>query len=238
MAASALPLIFYARLILHGRRALENERQIGTFLSILAIAIGVVTLWNVVQGVPFGPALRQSAFNVTSILTDTGFVTADYSTWGGFAVGVFFILLFIGGCAGSTAGAIKIFRWQILVSAARRQLQGMAWPHRVLVVSYAGRPVTPDKLASVRNFFFLYLLTFTALSLMVMATGLDFLSSSSAVAEAMAGAGPGLGPVGGPVGNFADFPGVAKWILSSAMLLGRLELSTVYVLIFGNYWRS
>lgn len=91
---------------------------------------------------------------------------------------------------------------------------------------------------SVRNFFFLYLLTFTGLSLMVMATGLDFLTSTSAVAQAMAGAGPGLGPVVGPAANFAGIPVAAKWILSAAMLLGRLELSTVYVLIVGNYWRN
>lgn len=237
MAASALPLVFYARLILSGRRALEHEQQIGAFLGILAVAVGAITTWNVINGMPLGLAFRQSAFNVTSVLTDTGFVTADFSTWGGFSVGVFFVLLFIGGCAGSTAGAIKVFRWQILLSTAHRQLRLMALPHRVLVVRYAGRPVTPDRLGSVRNFFFLYLLTFAGLSLMVMACGLDFLSATSAVAQAMAGAGPGLGPMGGPAGNFADFPATAKWLLAMAMLLGRLELSTVYVLIFGNYWR-
>jgi trk system potassium uptake protein TrkH len=237
MAASALPLIFYARLILQGRRALEHERQVGPFLAILAAAIGAITAWNVVNGMPVGQAFRQSAFNVTSILTDTGFATADFSTWGSFAVGLFFLLYFIGGCAGSTAGAIKVFRWQILFAAVRRQFRLMPSPHRVLVIRYAGRPVTADMMGSVRNFFFLYLLTFAVLSLMVMACGLDVLSSTSAVAESMAGAGPGLGPVVGPASTFASVPATAKWILAAAMLLGRLELSTIYVLIFGNYWR-
>lgn len=237
MVSGALPLIFYARIILFGRRAFEHERQVRAFLKILVMMIGLATAWNIAQGMPAGQAIRQSAFNVTSILTDTGFATTDFSTWGSFALGLFFVLYFIGGCAGSTSGAIKIFRWQILFSSAHRQLRLMPLPHRVLVVHYAGRPVGPDMMESVRNFFFLYLLTFMTLSAGMMATGVDFLSSTTSIAQAMANAGPGLGPLVGPATTFAALPVVAKWLIAAGMLLGRLELATVYVLFAGCYWR-
>jgi len=174
---------------------------------------------------------------VTSVLTDTGFATTDFSAWGSFAVGIFFMLMLIGGCAGSTAGAVKIFRWQILFAGMRLQLRKTLSPHRVLTLRYAGRTVDEEMASSVRNFLFMYLATFGLLSLLVMMTGLDFLSSSSAVAQAMANAGPGLGPVVGPATNFASLSDTAKYLLVLAMLLGRLELTTVYVLAMRDFWR-
>ena len=238
MIAGALPLIWWARLATHRRRALIEERQVPTFLAIFAVAVALATAWNVGHGqMPFFTALRQSAFNVASILTDTGFATTDYSAWGSFAVGLFFILMLIGGCAGSTAGSIKVFRWQILFAGIGQHLKKMLSPHRVLVTRYGEKPVDEPMMAAVRNFFFMYLLTFLVLSLGVMATGLDFLSSTSAVAQAMANAGPGLGPVVGPAANFASLAVPAKWLLALGMLLGRLELSTIYVMLLGAYWR-
>ncbi|SMF84331.1 trk system potassium uptake protein TrkH [Tistlia consotensis] len=239
MVAGACPLIWYARLITHRRQALSEERQVPALLAVLVVAVAVVTVWNVAEnGMPIGHALRVSAFNVTSVLTDTGFATADFSAWGSFAVGLFFMLYLLGGCAGSTAGAIKVFRWQILFASAKRQLRMMLSPHRVLVTRYGRKAVEDETVHSVRNFFFLYLLTLLLLTLLVTATGVDFLSSASAVAQAMANAGPGLGQMGGPAGNFGAFPDPAKWLLSLAMLLGRLELSTLYVLLLPDYWRA
>jgi trk system potassium uptake protein TrkH len=238
MTLGATPLVFYANLLLGRRSAVARERQIPLFLAIMFVAIALLAVWNAAfNGMPFWVALRQSAFNATSVLTDTGFATADFSTWGGFAVGIYFILFLIGGCAGSTAGAIKIFRWQVLFLGARRQLRVMFQPHRVLVTRYADQVVSDEMVASVRNFFFMYVITFALLSLAVMATGLDGLSSTSAVAQAMANAGPGLGPVVGPGTTFATIPDGAKWLLSAAMLLGRLELATVYVVFFADFWR-
>ncbi len=238
MTAGALPLILYARFIMEGRDAFRGERQVLPFLLMLAGAIFLMTAWNVAHNdMPLETALRQSAFNVTSILTDTGYATTDFSAWGSFAVGLFFILFLIGGCAGSTAGGIKIFRWRILFTGASRQLQRMLSPHRVLAVRYGDRPVDADMLASVRNFFFVYLMTFLALSLGCMASGLDFVSSISAVAQGMANAGPGLGPIVGPATTFAAIPAVAKWLVAAGMLLGRLELMTVYVLVLREFWR-
>lgn len=238
MTAGALPLVFYARMITHGRQALTQEWQVRGFLGILVVAIGAVTVWRWATGnVDFDLALREAAFNVTSVLTDTGFATTDFSTWGSFSNGIFFLLFFVGGCAGSTAGAVKIFRWQVMLQGMMVQLRQMLSPNRVLVVQYAARPVEMEMLGAVRNFLFVYVLTFAALSLGIMATGLDFLSSTSAVAQAMANAGPGLGPIVGPGTNFSELPSASKWILMLGMLLGRLELSTIYVLLLPDFWR-
>ena len=239
MIAGALPLIWYARLATQGRSALWREPQVPAFLGIFFVAVILATSWQVMSNhAAVGTALRQSAFNVASILTDTGFATTDYSTWGSFAIGLFFMLMLIGGCAGSTAGAIKIFRWQLLFGAAARHLKMMLSPHRIIVAHYGERAIDASMIESVRNFFFMYIVTFLAISLGVMATGLDFLSSTSAVAQAMANAGPGLGPIVGPATNFASIAAPAKWLLVAGMLLGRLELTTVYVLLFAGFRRS
>lgn len=239
MTAGALPLVFYVKLAAKPRRALARETQVPTFLLTLAVAIAGTALlrWQT-GGIGWNQALREAAFNVTSILTDTGFVSTDYSAWGNWSIGVFMLLMFIGGCAGSTAGAIKTFRWQILFRAMGHQMLRTLSPHRVVVVRHQGQPVDLETIGSVRNFFVMYILTWAALSTGCMISGLDFLSSVSGVAQAMANAGPGLGPLVGPAGNFRDIPVAAKWLISAAMLLGRLELTTVYVLLTVAFWRD
>ncbi len=239
MTAGALPLLWWARLLAQRGRAFTQELQVPAFLAILVAGIVMAAAWNAIYGhMAFFHALRLSAFNVTSILTDTGYASTDYSQWGSFAVGLFFLLMLIGGCAGSTAGGIKVFRWQILLAGVARQFKQALAPHRVLTTHYGDRPVDATMMDSVRNFFFMYILTLLVLSLGVMTTGLDFLSSTSAVAQAMANAGPGLGPIVGPAGNFSSLATEAKWLLALAMLLGRLELSTVYVMLLAAYWRA
>ncbi len=238
MTAGALPLIFYAQVLMRGRRAVLEDEQIRGFLKVLGVAVLLATGWNIAQGMQPGHALRVSAFNVTSILTDTGFATTDFSAWGSFAVGLFFVLYFVGGCAGSTAGAVKMFRWQILFTGALRQLKLTLSPSRVVAPQYEGHKIDDETVGSVRNFLFIYLITFAALSMLVMATGLDFISSTSAIAEAMANAGPGLGPVVGPATNFESIPDFAKWMVMAGMLLGRLELATVYVVLMPDFWRG
>jgi trk system potassium uptake protein len=238
MTSGALPLTFYIRAALQGPRSMLEDGQVWIFLAVLGTAILAMASWvRLHLGAPVSEALRLAAFNVTSILTDTGFASTDYSLWGSFAVGAFFLFYFVGGCAGSTAGAIKIFRWRILFSSARSQFHSMRRPHEVMVATYSGRRLTPALMASVVNFFFLYIITFATLSLAMMLFGVDFLSSVSGVAQAMANAGPGLGALIGPAANFASLPDPAKWILSFAMLLGRLELFTILVLLTPAFWR-
>jgi trk system potassium uptake protein len=239
MTSGALPLTFYIRAALQGPRSMLEDGQVWIFLVVLGTAILAMTLWVWLHlGVPASEALRLAAFNVTSILTDTGFASTDFSLWGSFAVGAFFLFYFVGGCAGSTSGAIKIFRWRILFSSLRSQLHSIYRPHEVMVATYGGRRLTPGLIASVVNFFYLYIITFAGLSLAMMLFGVDFLSSVSGVAQAMANAGPGLGPLIGPAANFGSLPDPAKWILSFAMLLGRLELFTILVLLTPAFWRS
>ena len=239
MTSGALPMTFYIRAALQGPRSMFEDGQVWVLLTVLGSAVLPMALWVWLHvGAPAAEALRLAAFNVTSILTDTGYASTDYNQWGGFAIGAFFLFYFVGGCAGSTSGAIKVFRWRILVSSVRDQLHSMRRPHEVSAASYGGHRLTQELTASVVNFFFLYILTFAALSLALMLFGLDFLTSVSGVAQAMANAGPGLGDTIGPAGNFASLPDPAKWILAFAMLLGRLELFTILLLLTPAFWRS
>lgn len=237
MTAGALPLAFYAVFLMSRGQRRTVEGQVVPFLAILASAIFACMLWNVSQGMEAGEALRKSAFNVTSVLTDTGFATDDFSAWGSFAVGLFFMLFLIGGCAGSTSGAIKIFRWQVLFGSANRSLKLVLYPNLAASVRLNRKPVSDTAISNVRNFFFLYLMTLLIMSLLVSATGLDYLSSASSVAQAMANAGPGLGPVVGPSTNFASIPDTAKWLISLSMIMGRLELVTFFIVLQPWFWQ-
>jgi trk system potassium uptake protein TrkH len=124
-----------------------------------------------------------------------------------------------------------------MFASVRSQFHSMHRPREVMAVTYNGRRLSPELMASVVNFFVLYILTFATLSTAMMLVGVDFLSSMSGVAQAMANAGPGLGAIIGPAGNFAPLPDAAKWIVSFAMLLGRLELFTILVLLTPGFWR-
>lgn len=233
-----MPLTFYVRVLQRGGRAL-GDSQVWVFLTVLLVCIAGMTVWlEATTDMPFWTALAHCAVNVTSIITDIGLVSTDYTEWGGFAVTAFFIFYFIGGCTGSTSGSIKIFRWQILFMALFNQFRQMIHPHRVVRVAYNGQLVGGDVVASVVSFVFAYFAAFAALSVVLSALGLDFVTSISAVASALAGAGPGLGPIVGPAGTYAPLPDAAKWVLSLAMLLGRLEIFTVLVVFLPDFWRD
>jgi trk system potassium uptake protein TrkH len=236
MVAGALPLASYAVFLVRRDKRSFVDEQVKAFLLVLGVAIALSTFWNISQGMLPPTALRVSAFNVTSVLTDTGFATSDFSKWGSFAVGLFFMLYLVGGCAGSTAGSIKIFRWQVLFLNIRRSLKLMIFPDAVVPVRYQGSSLDESVTSNVRNFFFLYILTLLVLSMIVMGTGVDFVSALSSIAQGMANAGPGLGPLVGPGTTFAAIPTIAKWSVMAAMLLGRLELLTFYVILVPEFW--
>ncbi|MFN3077165.1 MAG: TrkH family potassium uptake protein [Alphaproteobacteria bacterium] len=239
MVSGALPLTWYVRVVQKGWTAARKDSQVWVFLGILLVSIGVMTVWLwLSSGYSLIHALRLASFNVTSILTDTGFVSTDYSLWGHFAIAGFMVLPFIGGCTGSTAGAIKVFRWQILFLAVKRQLIAMFQPHRVVDLRYNGQSYSQDVMISAVVFVALYIISFAVLTLIVCSFSIDFLTSSSAVAAAMANSGPGLGPIVGPAGNYSTLPPAVIWILSFAMLFGRLELFTVLVLFSPQFWRD
>ncbi|MEM7070286.1 MAG: TrkH family potassium uptake protein [Pseudomonadota bacterium] len=181
-------------------------------------------------------SLRYAVFNVTSIMTGTGYATAPYDMWGVFAIVMFLFVMFIGGCAGSTTCGIKIFRIQVLLAIARTQIHHLLRPNAVLVTHYAGRPLPAGVGESVMGFFFLFIVSFAISACMLGLTGLDFITSVSGAATAIANVGPGLGSVIGPNGNFSTLPESAKWILALTMMIGRLEILTVLVIFSRKFW--
>ncbi len=181
-------------------------------------------------------AFRYAAFQVVSILTTTGFATADYETWPPLTQVILFLCMFLGGSAGSTGGGIKCLRIILLIKHGYRELMRLVHPHAVSQVKLGGRVVPADVLHSVWGFFVLYLALFVVLSLLMAALGLDMVTAFSSVAATIGNIGPGFGAVG-PAENYAGLPLAAKWLLSLSMLLGRLEIYTVIVLLIPEFWR-
>ena len=238
MILSGLPMVLYLQALRGSPRRLVADSQVLTFLAVLAAGIVFVALWLLHLGHGFWAALRLSAFNVVSIITGTGFTTANYGEWGGLALVVFLFFMVIGGCAGSATSGIKIFRVQVIAAAARAQLQRLVQPSGVFLPHVGGRPVADAIAASVTGFFFLFAVSFGAVTLALTAMGIDFLTSVSGAVSAIANVGPGLGPTVGPDGAYNILPDGAKWLLSFAMLLGRLELIPVMVLMVPAFWRG
>lgn len=221
------------------RWALLQDSQIRWYLLFLGFFSGLLGFWQwAVNGVGVHDALRSAAFAVVSIVTTTGFASGDYSTWGSLPVIVSFILLFIGGCTGSTAGAIKIFRWEVLFAMAGVHLKRLIHPHGVFVIDFNKQRISDAVVRSVLGFMVMYFFTFAILALALTAVGLDFVTSITGSATALGNVGPGLGDIIGPSGNFKPLPESAKWLLSFGMLLGRLELFTVLVLFLPAFWRD
>jgi trk system potassium uptake protein len=239
MIAGSLPFVLYLRVVQGQGRELVRDSQVHWFLVILglAIAITALLLWFRTGYAPTA-AFRFAAFNVTSIMTGTGYATSDFWAWGGFAGPIFFYLMFIGGCTGSTTCGIKIFRFQVLYAATLTQFHHLLRPHGVFIPYYNHRPIPDDVITSVLSFFFLYGVTFAILAVALGMLGLDFTTAVSSAATAISNVGPGLGPIVGPAGNFQALPDAAKWLLSAGMLLGRLELFTVLMLFTPFLWRA
>ncbi len=239
MIIGSLPFLLYFQVVRGRPLALWRDSQVRWFFAILAAAIGCMTLYQISgNDLPLAQSLRFTAFNVTSIMTGTGYVTDDYGQWGGFAVVLFFFVMFIGGCAGSTSCGIKIFRFQVLYAAAHSQMSRLLQPHGVFVANFNRRPIPDSVMDSVMSFFFLFALSFAVMAVLLSLMVLDFLTAVSGAATAISNVGPGLGDVIGPSGTFAPLPDMAKWLLAAGMLLGRLELLTVMVLFTRTFWRS
>ncbi|MGF1624321.1 MAG: TrkH family potassium uptake protein [Alphaproteobacteria bacterium] len=237
MLLGSLPFVLYLQFVRGDLLALLRNSQVQWFLTVVLLAILAMFLWLWLRnGLPPGISLRYASFNVVSVITGTGYATADYWLWGTFAVTMFFLLMFTGGCAGSTTCGIKIFRYQVLYQTARAQMGRLLQPHGVFIPYYNGRPISEQVQVSVMSFFFVYVLCFALLAMGLGLTGLDFLTCVSGAATAIANVGPGLGEQIGPAGNFSQLPDAAKWLLSVGMLIGRLELFTVLVLLIPSFW--
>ncbi len=238
MILGSLPFALYISYLRNGLSGLHFDAQSRGFLVLLAVLVLIMTGWVWFNlDVSFSHALSLAAFNVTSIMTGTGFASADYSAWGPFANTFFVVIMFFGGCAGSTTCGIKIFRLQVLLAGARMQLAQLLEPRGVFVASYDGRRVSASVLQSVTYFFFLFILSFAVLALALAATGLDFTIAISSAATAICNVGPGIGEVVGPAGNFSSLNEPAKWLMAIGMLVGRLEVFSVMILLLPRFWQ-
>ncbi len=236
---SSIPFPVHIKILRGKWHHLFTDHQVQFFFSVLVLFICLMTGWLVMhESYEFETALRRAAFNITSVMTTTGFTSYDYNLWGEFALTIMFLISVIGGCTGSTTGGIKIFRYQVLYKTARYQILKLIQPHGVFRFQYNGKSVSDAVSSAVMSFFILFCLCFFVVAILLALTGLDFVTSMSGAASALANLGPGLGDIIGPAGNYATINDVAKWILSFAMLIGRLEIFTIFVLISASFWRD
>ncbi len=239
MIAGGIPFLAYVRFLSGQDFFIFRDEQIRAYLAIMAYSVIMVIFWLVfVKQMPLGEALRYSSFNVVSIMTGTGFASTDYMLWGAFPITLLLLLTLVGGCAGSTACGMKVFRFQLLFRAAVLHLQKLVSPSAVRTLRYKGMRVDQSLMASVQSFFYLFVITLAGLTLALTATGLDLLTAFSGAATAMANVGPGLGEIIGPSGTFQSLPDSSKWLLAAGMLVGRLEVLTVYILFTRSFWSS
>jgi len=238
MLLGGLPFVLYLHAVRGKPKLLFQDSQVRWFLSIVFIAV-TITFIHLTQnqGMETSSALRYGMFSVVSLITGTGYTTADYNLWGPFFTSIAFFMMCLGGCAGSTTCGIKIFRFQVLHSVAKVQLNKLLSPHGIFEPQYNGNPISESITTAVMSFFFLFALSFTAIAIALQFIGLDFITAMSASATAIANVGPALGPTIGPSGTFTSLPDSAKWILSFGMLLGRLELFTLLVMLNPRFWK-
>ncbi len=233
----SLPFIAYIKFISGNKLIFFNDIQIITFLKIIISTIIILSLYLIINDFN-SYSFRSVLFNVVSILTGTGYVNAQFDNWGSFPLVLFLILMFIGGCAGSTTCGIKIFRVQILYSFIINNLKKIIYPKGIFVLKYDQNPIDNKFISSIISFIYMYLIIFFLITSLLTLTGLDFVTSISGAATSISNVGPGLGSMIGPNSNFSSLPDVSKWILSVGMILGRLELFAILVLFLPSFWRN
>ena len=233
----SFPFIVYIKFLSGDKKIFFSDVQIKSFIKIIFISILILSIYLIINET-IQLDLRSILFNVISILSGTGYVNAQFDNWGGFPLIVFLVLMFIGGCAGSTTCGIKIFRVQILYLFILNQLKKIIYPKGIFVLKYNQSPVDNKFISSIISFIYMYLVIFFVITALLSLTGLDFITSISGAATSISNVGPGLGSTIGPNGNFSSLPDVSKWILSIAMILGRLELFAILVLFLPSFWRN
>ena len=235
----SIPFIAYIKFLNGNKRIFISDSQIRTFIKIIIISIIILFFYLAFQNKNLSEInLRSISFNVVSILTGTGYVTQQFDNWGSFSLIFFLILMFIGGCAGSTACGIKIFRVQILYLFLVNQLKKIIYPRGIFFIKYDGNNVDDKFMSSIISFIYLYIIIFFFITALLSLSGLDFVTSISAAATSISNVGPGLGTIIGPNGNFSQLPDFSKWVLSFGMILGRLELFAILVLFLPSFWQK
>lgn len=239
MILASLPFVLFVRCIRGEVNCLYEDTQVQAFIGFLLGVWMILSIWLYFHSdYTLLQSLTLVSFNTTATITTTGFAHGDYTLWGDFSSLMFFFLLFVGGCSGSTAGGIKIFRFQIGGKLLNIQLKQLVHPRASFVQTYNGQQISNEILRSLIGFSFFFILLIALMSLLLSLCDLDPITSITGATTAIANVGPGLGTIIGPSGNFSSLPDAAKWILSAGMLLGRLEVITVLVLFTPTFWKG
>jgi len=238
MIAAAMPFALYLQAYRGAWNSLFHDKQVIVFLKILIACTAVIASWLIIDNhFDVETALIGAVFQTTSILSGTGYTATDTQLWGGLPVAILFALQYFGGCAGSTTGGVKIFRFQVLYAAAKVQVARMLRPNIVLYATFGKRRLR-GSVDSVMAFFFLYAICICLLTIGLSLSGLDFTTAFSGASSAISNLGPGLGEIIGPTGNYATLPDSAKWQLAFGMVVGRLEILSILVLLQPAFWRE
>ncbi|MGI9463463.1 MAG: TrkH family potassium uptake protein, partial [Aestuariivirgaceae bacterium] len=238
MFASSLPLVIYVKAVKTRSFNILEDQQVRGFCKMVAVILIGLTLWLAARPeISFLDALTTVCFNAMAIISTTGYVSGDYTAWGTGAVGTFFVLMFLGGCTGSTTGGMKTFRLQVMLMSASNYIRRLMSPNRMVVATYNGKQITSDIATSVLAYLSVMFASVMIFTVALSFFQLDFITSLSGALTALANVGPALGPQIGPTGNFGGLPDGAKFILAVGMLLGRLEFFTVLVVLSRDFWR-
>ena len=234
----SIPFILYIKFISDEKKIIFKDEQVKLFFKLTLISILILFFYLIIVNKNiYEIHIRSVIFNVVSILTGTGYVTKEFDQWGNFPLIFFLILMFIGGCAGSTTCGIKIFRVHILYYFIRNQLMKIIYPRAIINLKYNNNKVDDKLIASIISFIYLYILIFFVLASLLTLTGLDFITSISGAASSLSNVGPGLGSEIGPNSNYSGLPDKSKWLLSVGMILGRLEIFALLIIFLPSFWR-
>ena len=239
MIIGSMPFLVLAQTSIKNIFATIKDHQVRVFLLILLFSIVIIYFFaaKYIDGNVFQKIVSIS-FNTISIISGTGYVSDNFEDWGNYASVLFLVLMFIGGCAGSTTGGLKVFRLQILFKYLSLHFKKMLQPHVIIAGYFNNKSIPESTYESVMSFFFLYIFTFTLSALLLSFSGLDFLTCISAAASAISNVGPGLGDTIGPEGNYSSLNDYSKIILTTTMLLGRLEMLTILILFLPSFWKN
>ncbi len=238
MLVGSLPFVHYLTLTKNGIKNLIKDDQVKLFLTLVFFVVLIMSLYLSSNNIPYLEALRLASFNVISIITGTGFGTSDFNNWGGFPTTILLILMFVGGCAGSTTCGLRMARIQVLIANAKAQVSKLIRPHAVVVSYYNQKPIPENVAESVMGFFFLYIISFAVIASLLGGLGLDLVTAISGAASAIGNVGPGLGDIIGPSGSYQSIPDLGKLILCAGMILGRLEIFAILVMFSPLFWKN
>ena len=238
MIVGSLPFVHYLSISKNGFKNLIKDDQVKLFLTLIIFVVFVISIYLSFQNIPYVDAIRLASFNVISILTGTGFGTSDFNNWGGFPTTILLILMFVGGCAGSTTCGLRMARIQVLVANAKAQISKLIRPHAVVVSYYNQKPIPENVAESVMGFFFLYIISFAIIACLLGMLGLDLITAISGAASAIGNVGPGLGDIIGPTGSYQTIPDMGKFFLCAGMILGRLEIFAILVMFSPLFWKN